>query len=80
MGRLPRLERDEVGPEARAIYDTYLKERGNVPNAFKTLAHIPSYLETIIAHYREVMFNGEVPFKLKELVFLYVTRLNASRY
>lgn len=80
MGRLPKLELDEVDPDVRAIYETYLKERGNVPNAFKTLAHLPSYLKTIIAHYREVMFTGEVPFKLKELLFLHVTRLNASRY
>jgi hypothetical protein len=80
MGRLPKLEREQVPPEIQAIYDTYLKERGNVPNAFKTFAHIPSYLTTMIAHYRAVMFTGEIPFKRKELVFLDVTRLNASRY
>ena len=80
MGRLPRLERDQVPPEIQAIYDTYLKERGNVPNAFKTFAHIPAYLTTMIAHYRAVMFTGEVPFKLKELVFLHVSKLNACRY
>ena len=80
MGRLPKLERDEVGPEIQHIYDTYLKERGNVPNAFKTFARIPSYLTTMIAHYRAVMFTGEVPFKLKELVFLHVTKLNANHY
>ena len=80
MGRLPKLERDQVGPEIQAIYDTYLKERGNVPNAFKTFAHIPAYLTTMIAHYRAVMFTGEVPFKHKELLFLHVSRLNACRY
>lgn len=80
MGRLPRLEPGEVDPEVQAIYDLYLKERGNIPNAFKTFAHIPSYLKTIIAHYREVMFGGTLPFKLKELVFLKVTRINGSRY
>ncbi len=80
MGRLPTLERDQVGPEVQEIYDLYEKERGNVPNAFKTIAHIPSYLRTIIAHYREGMFGGELPFKLKELVFLKVSRVNASRY
>ena len=80
MGRLPKLEREQVGPEIQAIYDTYLKERGNVPNAFKTFAHIPSYLTTMIAHYRAVMFTGEIPFKHKELLFLHVSRLNACRY
>jgi hypothetical protein len=80
MGRLPTLEREEVAPEIQAIYDTYLKERGNIPNAFKTLAALPAHLTTVIAHYREVMFSGEIPFKLKELMFLHVCRLNASRY
>lgn len=80
MGRLPKLERDQVSAEIQAIYDTYMKERGNIPNAFKTFAHIPSYLVTMIAHYRAVMFTGDVPFKLKELLFLHVSRLNACRY
>jgi hypothetical protein len=80
MARLKRLEWDDVGPEIRAIYDTYLKERGNVPNAFKLFAYVPSYLTTLIAHYRAVMFTGEVPFKTKELIFLHVSRLNACRY
>ena len=80
MGRLRKLERDEVSPEIQEIYDIYLKERGNVPNAFKTFAHIPSYLTTMIAHYRAVMFTGEIPFKLKELLLLKISRLNACRY
>lgn len=80
MARLRRLEWEDVGPEIRAIYDTYLKERGNVPNAFKLFAYVPSYLTTLIAHYRAVMFTGEVPFKTKELIFLHVSRLNACRY
>jgi hypothetical protein len=80
MGRLRKLEHDDVCPEIQAIYETYLKERGNVPNAFKTFAHIPGYLTTMIAHYRAVMFTGDVPFKTKELIFLHVARLNACRY
>jgi len=51
MGRLKKMERHEVSPEVQAIYDKYLQERGNVPNAFKTWAQIPNYLTTLIAHY-----------------------------
>jgi len=80
MGRLPKLERDQVSPEIQAIYDTYMKERGNVPNAFKTFAAIPSYLTSMIAHYRAVMFTGSVPFKKKELIFLQVAKMNSARY
>jgi len=80
MGRLPALARDEVGPETRAIFDTYLKERGNVPNAFRTMAACPALLSTVIDHYRRVMFEGEIPFKIKELIFLHVSRINRSHY
>jgi hypothetical protein len=80
MGRLPKLERDQVGEEIRAIYDTYLKERGNIPNAFKTFAHVPNLLTTMIGHYRAAMFTGAIPFRFKELIFLHVSRLNACRY
>jgi len=80
MGRLPKLDREQVEPEIRVIYDTYMKERGNVPNAFKTFACIPSYLTSMIAHYRAVMFTGSIPFKRKELIFLHVAKLNSCRY
>ena len=80
MGRLPKLELGQVSPEIQSIYETYMKERGNVPNAFKTFAHIPSFLTSMIAHYRAVMFTGSVPFKKKELIFLQVARMNSARY
>jgi len=80
MARLKTLERDEVTPEVREIYDKYLKERGNVPNAFKTWAQIPNYLTTLIAHYRAVMFTGNLSFKLKELLVVKVSLTNNSNY
>lgn len=80
MGRIPCLEHHQVSAEVQAIYDTYLKERGNVPNAFRTLAHRPTYLSTLIQHYRTVMFTGDLPFKLKELLFVRVSQRNACRY
>lgn len=80
MGRLPILEREQVGPDIQTIYDTYLAERGNIPNAFKTLAAVPDLLTTVIAHYRSVMFQGEIPFETKELIFLHVSEINQSHY
>ncbi len=80
MGRVRTIEHEEAPEQARAIYDKYLKERGNVPNAFKTLAHMPEYLTTLIAHYRAVMFTGSLPFKLKELLVVKVSQLNGCNY
>jgi len=40
--RIPLLERDRVSPEVANVYDVLLKQRGVVPNMFKTLAHTPA--------------------------------------
>lgn len=80
MGRIRKLEREDVTPEIWKIFDTYLSERGHIPNSFKTWAHMPAYLSTLIAHYRAVMFTGAIPFKLKELLLVRVSQVNECRY
>ena len=80
MGRISLCEDHAVPDEVREIYEVYRKERGNVPNAFKTFAHRPHYLRTMIAHYRAVMFEGELDFPLKELLLVKVSQLNTCRY
>ena len=78
--RLPPLTPDEAAPEVRAIFETYLRERGNIPNMFRTVAIRPKHLQTMIAHFRTVMNEGTVPRLLKELVWVRVSHLNSCRY
>lgn len=80
MGRIRKLNRDEVPPEVQKIFDHYLAERGYIPNAFRTWAHVPEYLRTLIEHYRAVMFTGELPFKFKELLLVRVSQINSCNY
>jgi alkylhydroperoxidase/carboxymuconolactone decarboxylase family protein YurZ len=46
----------------------YLRDRGNVPNMFRTMAHRPEIFETIIAHMEAVLNTGTLSKALKELV------------
>ncbi len=78
--RISRLEKSQVDPETGQIYDVYLKERGNVPNMFRTVAHRPEMLRTMIAHFRSVMNTGTVPAKLKELLVVRVSQINRCGY
>lgn len=71
---------EEVDPEIRPIFDTYLAERGNIPNMFRTVAVRPTHLTTLIAHFRTVMSEGEVPPLLKELIAIRVSAINECRY
>ena len=80
MPRLSRLTRDEVSPSAVALYDRSLRDRGNVPNMFRTMAHRPEIFETIIAHMEAVLNTGTLPKALKELVIVRTSQLNQTPY
>lgn len=78
--RVKRLTPEEATGETKEIFDSYMKERGNVPNMFRTVAHRPDYLRTMIAHFRTVMNTGTVATKLKELLFVRVSQINKCEY
>jgi alkylhydroperoxidase family enzyme len=78
--RISRLDKSQVDQPTAEIYDVYLKERGNVPNMFRTVAHRPEILRTMIAHFRAVMNTGTVPAKLKELVIVRTSQINKCEY
>lgn len=71
---------DEVSGDVREIFDAYRRERGNVPNMFRTVAARPKHLTTMIAHFRTVMTEGDVPPVLKELMAVRVSSINHCRY
>lgn len=78
--RISRLDKSQVDGESSAIYEHYLKVRGNVPNMFRTVAHRPEILHTLVAHFRAVMETGTVPVKLKELVIVRTSQMNDCEY
>jgi uncharacterized peroxidase-related enzyme len=78
--RLKALAPEETAPEVQPIFATYLAERGNIPNMFRTAAVRPKHLQTMIAHFRTVMGEGTVPVQLKELLWVRVSHLNGCRY
>ena len=80
MPRISRLNRNEVSGDSRSIYDRVLRDRGNVPNMFRTMAHRPQIFETIIAHMDAVLKTGTLPTALKELVIVRTSQLNCTEY
>ncbi len=77
---LSRLGRNDVTPEVGAIYDHFQRQRGNVPNMFRTIAHRPEILQTMIAHFQAVLNTGTVPLKLKELLIVRTSQINDCEY
>jgi uncharacterized peroxidase-related enzyme len=80
MARISRLGRREVNEAVGEIYDRYVRQRGNVPNMFRTVAHRPEILQTMIAHMEAVLNTGTVPTSLKELVIVRTSQMNNCEY
>jgi alkylhydroperoxidase family enzyme len=80
MPRLTKLSPEQADAATREVFDVFLKERGNIPNMFRTAAHRPEILRTMTAHFRAVMSTGSVDKKLKEMVGVRVSHLNRCEY
>ncbi len=80
MPRLSRLGRNDVSEQVGEIYDRYMRTRGNVPNMFRTVAHRPEILATMIAHMEAVLGTGTLSTKLKELVVVRTSQMNGCEY
>jgi len=78
--RIPLLERDQVAPEVAAVYDALLKQRGVVPNMFKTLAHTPPVALGFAAFLKGLLGDSALPGWYKELVATRISVLARSEY
>ena len=78
--RVKLLERDEVTPEARAMYDALQAQRGVVPNMFKALAHAPEVAKGVAGFLKPLLSDGALRGWYKELVAVRVGMLQASEY
>jgi alkylhydroperoxidase family enzyme len=80
VARISRLSTQHVGPEIQKLFRTFLAERGNIPNMFRTAAHRPEILTTMVAHFRAILGPGTVPVALKEMLAVRVSRMNNCDY
>ena len=80
MPRISRIDRAAAEPAVTEVYDHFMKVRGNIPNMFRTVAHRPEIMRTMVEHFRAVMETGTVPAKLKELVIVRTTQINRCEY
>jgi alkylhydroperoxidase family enzyme len=78
--RLSKLDKSQVDPQSQEVFEDFLRERGNIPNMFRTVAHRPEIMRTMVAHFRAVMNTGTVPKKLKELVIVRTSQINGCEY
>jgi AhpD family alkylhydroperoxidase len=78
--RIPLLGRDQVSPEIAAVYDALLKQRGVVPNMFKTLAHTPALALGVAGFLKSLLSDSALPGWYKELIATRLSVLHNSQY
>ncbi len=78
--RIPLLERDQVPPEIANVYDALLKQRGVVPNMFKTLAHTPALALGVAGLLKSLLSDSALPGWYKELIATRLSVLHNSQY
>lgn len=78
--RLPRLGPDDVPPRQKAVFEAFLKERGNIPNLFRIAAHAPAVHDALRGLLTGLMVDGAAPVRLKELVAVRVSHRNHCDY
>jgi alkylhydroperoxidase family enzyme len=80
LARIRPLEPHEVDDGTKEIFDAFMKQRGNIPNMFRTLAYRPEYLKTAIAHFRTILGVGTVDLRIKEMLVVRVSQINDCDY
>ena len=80
MPRIAALEPAQADPSPKDLFADFIRERGAVPNMFRTLAHDPKILQTWFDMFRATLREGEVTTRVKEMVAVRVSHLNRSRY
>lgn len=80
MPRIQPVAVDTAPEHVRAVFDQFQKARGNVPNMFRTLALVPELMTSLAGHFRAVMTAGSVELRLKELLVVRVSQINACDY
>jgi alkylhydroperoxidase family enzyme len=64
----------------RAVFARYQRDRGNIPNMFRTMAYRPEIAATADAHLQAIFESGTVEKRLKEMLAVRVSQINDCAY
>jgi alkylhydroperoxidase family enzyme len=80
MARLRYRERDELPEEYRYLFDNLSRDRGQVGNLFRVMAHSPRLLHQFMRLGNDLRSHTRLDPRLRELAILTVGRLTDAPY
>ena len=78
--RIRPLGPGEAGPEMDELFARLRRQRGNIPNMFRTMAYRPEIARTAAAHLAAIFDTGTVDRRLKEMLAVRVSQINQCMY
>jgi len=80
MAAVTPLSEEKVTPELHQLYSDMRDNFGIVPNFFAVMARRPGVLKTLLPFLRQVLDEGTVEPRLKELAYLKASTVNGCQY
>ena len=80
MPRIRPVDPDEANPRLHEMFDRFRRQRGNVPNMFRTMALRPEIALTAEAHLNAIFDFGTIERRLKEMLSVRVSQINQCHY
>ena len=80
MSRLPTVTREELDPDAQAVWDRIAAVRGGVRGPYGVLIHVPRLADCVRAVEDYMRMEAELPEPDRELVILATAREMGARY
>lgn len=80
MAFIRLVEKDEVPPEVRAVFESGEKRYGKVLNTWRAVAHNPGVFQAYLPYLMAVFGPGAVNQRIKDLTAVRVGLLNHCRY
>jgi 4-carboxymuconolactone decarboxylase len=80
MTRVPELTRDQLSPDAQAVYDQIARTRGATRGPYGVLLHHPALCERVAALGEQLRFRSGLPAADRELAILTVGREIEAAY
>jgi alkylhydroperoxidase family enzyme len=78
--RIRPLDPGEAGPEMDELFARLGRQRGNIPNMYRTMAYRPEIARTAAAHQAAIFDTGTLDRRLKEMLAVRVSQINACAY
>lgn len=80
MARVREVQREEVAPDLRPLYDAFCGGYGNFGNQVKALAHSPEALRHLCGLMVALRERANLPRRLVEVAVVTVSRVNRCPY